>query len=141
MTHILNLAEAALYVDDLERAVDFYVRVIGLPITARFEEACFMQTGPESTLILFDREKLVHRKSTIPAHGAHGSGHLALAIPVAEMQTWRERLHSFGIAIEHEQDWPQGTHSIYFRDPDGNSLELIDSRHYPQIWDELQIQV
>ena len=31
-----------------------------------------------------------------------------------------------GLAIEHEQRWPFGTHSIYFRDPDNNSVELID---------------
>jgi catechol-2,3-dioxygenase len=42
-----------------------------------------------------------------------------------------------GIAIEHEQRWPQGTYSLYFRDPAGNSVELIDNRHYPQLWERL----
>ncbi|MFN2194989.1 MAG: VOC family protein [Anaerolineales bacterium] len=133
MTSILNLAEAALYVTDLDRAIGFYTRALDLPLTARFEDAAFLQTGPDSTLILFDLEKLEHRNSPIPAHGAHGRGHVALAVPAEEMDAWRIRLQSLGVTIEHEQDWPQGTHSIYFRDPDDNSLELIDAQHYPKV--------
>lgn len=140
MTRILNLAEAALYVSDLDRAVNFYTQVLELPVTARFEDAGFLQTGPDSTLILFDLEKLERRKSPIPAHGAHGRGHVALAVPAEEMSAWRNRLITHGVAIEHEQDWPQGTHSIYFRDPDGNSLELIDARHYPMVNQSQSVQ-
>lgn len=131
---ILNLAEAALYVSDLDRAAQFYRQVLGLPQTARFEDSCFLQTGRDSTLILFDLQKLSSRESVIPAHGAHGRGHVALAVPGEQMAAWRERLQQAGVEIEHEQDWPQGTHSLYFRDPDGNSLELIEARHYPQVW-------
>jgi hypothetical protein len=51
------------------------------------------------------------------------------------MDAWRERLVAHGVEIEHEQEWSQGTHSIYFRDPDNNSLELIEERHYPIVWE------
>jgi catechol 2,3-dioxygenase-like lactoylglutathione lyase family enzyme len=138
MMHILNLAEAALYVSDLDRAAQFYRQVLGLPQTARFEDACFLQTGRDSTLILFDIHKLEQRQSRIPAHGAHGRGHVALAVPGEQLPAWRQRLQDAAVEIEHEQEWPQGTHSIYFRDPDGNSLELIEARHYPQVWERLE---
>lgn len=134
MTTISGLAEAAVYVANLEKARAFYKEVLGLVETAVFADAAFLQTGPHSTLILFDREKLTNRDSVIPGHGADGPGHFALAIPPEEMDAWRARLEAHGVAIEHEQDWPQGTHSLYFRDPDQNSLELIDATHYPQIW-------
>lgn len=136
MTTISGLAEAAVYVADLEKARAFYKEVLGLVETAVFADAAFLQTGPHSTLILFDREKLLNRDSVIPGHGADGPGHVALAISPEEMDAWRTRLEAQGVVIEHEQDWPQGTHSLYFRDPDQNSLELIDATHYPQIWDE-----
>lgn len=138
MTTILNVAEAVLYVADLERARPFYTEVLGLPVTADFGDACFLQTGPDSTLILFELETLLKRESVIPGHGARGRGHVALAIPAEEMDDWRERLSAHGVAIEHEQDWPQGTHSIYFRDPDDNSIELIDGAHYPAIWERVR---
>jgi catechol 2,3-dioxygenase-like lactoylglutathione lyase family enzyme len=137
MTQIIGLAEAAVYVRDLARATAFYSDVLGLPQTAVFEDAAFMQTGSNSTLILFDSEKLEERVSVIPGHGARGRGHVALAIPAQEMDAWRERLQGHDVAIEHEQTWPQGTKSIYFRDPDGNSLELIDEAHYRLIWQRL----
>ena len=39
-------------------------------------------------------------------------------------QEWRDHLAQQGIAIEREVAWPSGGASLYFRDPDGNSLEL-----------------
>ena len=130
MTKILRIAEAVLYVDDLPEVAAFYEEVLQLPLTASFGDSRFLKTGSDSTLILFDRRKLRQRKSAIPAHGADGPGHVAFAVPAAQMDAWRERRRAHGIDIEHEQDWPQGTHSIYFRDPAGNSIELIDDEHY-----------
>lgn len=134
MTHISRIAEAVLYVDDLSQATAFYQDVLQLPLTASFGDASFLQTGRDSTLILFDRQSLRDRESVIPAHGADGPGHVALAVPTSEMDAWRRRLKEHGVAIEHEHGWPQGTHSIYFRDPAGNSVELIDDDHYRRVY-------
>lgn len=133
MPTITNVAEAVLYVSDLERARKFYETVLQLPVTMAFDDACFLKTGPDSTVILFDLEKLAQRESVIPEHGAKGQGHVALAVPPAEMDAWRRQLKAHGVPIEHEQQWPQGTRSLYFRDPDDNSLELIENTHYPQL--------
>ncbi len=78
------------------------------------------------------------RESVIPAHGTTSVAHGALAVAPSEQDAWRQRLLAHGVVIEHEQDWPMGTHSIYFRDPDGHSLELIDGSHYEMIWQQLQ---
>lgn len=134
MTKILGVAEAALYVSDLDRATRFYETVLGLPLMAAFEEARFLQTGRDSTLILFNAEGIRRRQSLIPTHGATGQGHVALAVPAEEIDSWRERLEENGVAIEHEQSWSLGGRSIYFRDPDNNSLELITADHYPRNW-------
>ncbi|MFW6096792.1 MAG: VOC family protein [Chloroflexota bacterium] len=137
MTDILRIAEAVLYVDDLPEATRFYQDILQLPLTASFGDASFLQTGRDSTLILFDRQKLRQRESVIPSHGADGQGHVAFAVEAEEMATWRARLRELGVDIEHEQNWPQGTHSIYFRDPAGNSVELIEASHYRLVWDSL----
>lgn len=137
---ILGVAEAVLYVDDLEEATRFYTEVLGLPLTASFGDASFLQTGRASTLIVFDRRGLEERTSVIPEHGTQGAGHVALAVAREQMDAWRERLAAHGVEIEHEQDWPQGTHSIYFRDPAGNSVELIEAGHYLGVWERLEKQ-
>ncbi len=137
-TEVLGVAEAILYVTDIPRAKKFYTEVLDLPVSNQFDDAIFLQTGQNSTLILFDINKLAVRKSIIPAHGARGQGHVCLAIPPEQMDGWRARLLAHDVEIEHEQDWSLGTHSIYFRDPDGNSLELMDGRHYRRVWRKLQ---
>jgi len=134
---IQNIAEAVLYVNDLPEATRFYQEVLGLPVSLSFDDASFLQTGERSTLILFDRARLKRRQSAIPHHGAEGPGHVAFAVPHESLAAWRRRLAEHGVAVEHEQSWPQGTHSVYFRDPAGNSVELIDDRHYPRVWERI----
>lgn len=137
-THILRVAEAVLYVTDMPRAKQFYTQVLGLPLSSEFADTLFLQTGQNSTLILFDVNTMETRISPIPGHGARGRGHVCLAVPPEQMDAWRERLIQHGVVIEHEQDWSLGTHSLYFRDPDENSLELMDGRHYRRVWRRLQ---
>ncbi len=138
MAEIVGVAEAVMYVSDLDRATQFYGRVLGLPLTTSFNEARFFQTGKDSTLILFDAEGIRNRKSVIPSHGAEGAGHVALAVPAEEMASWRQQLIAHNVVIKHEQAWSHSTNSLYFRDTDGNSLELIDASHYRNVWQKIQ---
>ena len=62
--------------------------------------------------------------------GATGPGHVAFAIPDAEIPEWRARLDAAGVAIESEVDWPRGGRSLYVRDPAGNCVELAS----PRLW-------
>jgi hypothetical protein len=34
-------------------------------------------------------------------------------------------LHRHGVSIEKEVEWPRGGKSLYYRDPAGNSVELV----------------
>ncbi len=61
----------------------------------------------------------------LPAHGAQGPGHFALGIKASDLDAWRQRLISHGVVIEKEMQWSRGGKSLYFRDPAGNSVELI----------------
>ena len=42
----------------------------------------------------------------------------------------RQRLQEHGVVIEKEVLWPRGGTSLYFRDPAGNSVELLT----PGVW-------
>jgi catechol-2,3-dioxygenase len=55
---------------------------------------------------------------------------VAFRVPESDLERWRNHLLGSGVDIEAEIDWPRGGHSIYFRDPAGNSVELAS----PAVW-------
>lgn len=119
-----GIHEAALYVDDLAAARRFWERVGLELVTEREGRHVFLRAGRDM-LLLFDAAA-AREPGEVPAHGAEGPGHVALDVPDrTALEGWRARLTRLGIAIEHEQTWPSGGRSLYFRDPSGNSLELI----------------
>lgn len=126
---ITAIVESALYVDDLAAAVAFYGQVLGLePWGHDPERHAFFQVGGRMLLLFLPEATL--RGELLPPHGGHGPGHVALGIPAEEYELWKERLAAHGVAIEQELTWPLGGRSLYFRDPAGNSLELIT----PGVW-------
>ena len=121
---IERLVEASIYVDDLDRAEAFYRDILGLELIGKdTDRHVFFRVG-ECVLLLFHAEETLKGKS-VPAHGAKGPGHLALGVGTAALHVWRRRLEENGVVIEKEMDWPRGGKSFYFRDPAGNSIELI----------------
>jgi catechol 2,3-dioxygenase-like lactoylglutathione lyase family enzyme len=128
-----GILETALYVTDVEAAARFYGDVLGLECILRAgDESVFFRCGP-GVLILFDAEKLKERPAgglPIPSHGAVGAGHVCFRATRSEIAEWKRHLQVHEIAIESEFDWPNGAHSLYFRDPSGNSIEFAE----PELW-------
>lgn len=130
MDEIVAVIETALYVDNLDQAERFYTDTLGLGVIGRETgRHVFFRVGPATVLLLFNAAETIKGLRLTP-HGAVGPGHCALGIPADSLDRWRARLTAAGVAIEHEEQWPRGGHSLYFRDPSGNSVELIT----PGIW-------
>lgn len=119
-----GIHEAALYVSDLKRDERFWRR-LGFQTVARREgRHAFLRAGRDM-LLLFD-PGASGAPGEVPTHGAEGPGHVAFDVPDGSaLEAWRAHLGEVGIEIEHEQTWPSGGRSLYFRDPSGNSIELI----------------
>lgn len=130
MRAIQDLVEIGIYADDLHRAERFYADVLGLEVRVKEEgRHVFFRVGDRTMLLVF-RPEATLKGDILPAHGARGPGHFALGIAAEDLDAWRRRLAEHGVAIEHEETWPLGGHSLYFRDPAGNSVELIT----PGVW-------
>ncbi len=119
-----EILETCLYVDDLDAAENFYRDVLGLQFVSRQEgRHVFFRCG-NRMLLIFDPRQSGAENGELPPHGAQGSVHVAFAVPEDKIDAWREQLQSHDVEIEATVEWPQGEHSLYFRDPAGNSLEL-----------------
>ena len=125
MDEILGIVETGIYAEDLDRAEAFYRDVLGLPLL--FKEAnrhVFFQAGDRNVLLIFKPETTLQGRH--PARPRRsGPGHFALGVPAGSLEAWRQRLARHGVAVEKQVHWPAGGDSIYFRDPAGNSVELI----------------
>jgi catechol 2,3-dioxygenase-like lactoylglutathione lyase family enzyme len=130
-----RILEACIYAADLDAAERFYTQVLGLEryssvpgrhVFFRLGDGMFLIFNPERT----SEEPSVVGGAIVPAHGARGPGHVAFAIPDAEIPAWRSHIEAAGIQIESEVTWPRGGRSLYFRDPAGNCVELAS----PKLW-------
>lgn len=132
VTHVL---ETALYVADLDRSQEFYHSLFGFPLFLRDERMAAMGVPGQQVLLLFRHGASTQPAQTpfgpIPPHDGRGVQHMAYAIPADQVAAWTLRLGELGIAIESRLDWASGSTGLYFRDPDGHSIELATPKLWP----------
>lgn len=127
--------ETALYVDDLDAATAFYEGLLGLEafqtlpgrhVFLRIGHAVLLVFNPDAT-----GKPTQNPRLPVPPHGARGPGHVCFAMPRRQIDAMRARLIAAGVVVDAEFNWPNGAHSLYVRDPAGNSVEFAE----PRLWD------
>ena len=130
-----RIVETALYCDDLSRSRAFYVDILGGEPLLDSARLLAVSVGGSSVLLLFQRGATLEPLSTpggiVPPHGGTGIQHIAFAVADHhQLEVWAARLAQHGVPIESRVRWPRGGESIYIRDPDEHSIELIT----PGLW-------
>ena len=129
---VMHIAEVGLRVTELPRAVKFYQEVLGLEVVRAYPTIVFLKVGDLDSplgrgghpqlLVLFDRKvKLDIALTTVD--------HFAFEISLEQYPTERVRLQQMGLEVieriwQGEYAWLKAR-SLFFDDPDGNTIELI----------------
>ncbi len=126
--------ETGLYVEDMRRATEFYDRLFGFPHMFADDRLCAYNVAGRSVLLLLRKkgslEPMQRPGGILPPHDGEGQQHMAFSITADAWDGWMSRLAETGVAVESVVNWEAGGRSVYFRDPDGNLLELAT----PGIW-------
>ena len=134
MPRLTDLKETCLYVDDLQRAKEFYERVFGFKALVEDSRFCALDIAGKHVLLLFVRGASANGAEvpggSIPAHDGAGPIHVGFAVDTQELPGWESHLAAHGIQIVSRITWPKGGRSVYFHDPDGHLLELLT----PGVW-------
>jgi catechol-2,3-dioxygenase len=128
--NFLQIKETCIYIHDLERAKEFYHQQLGLPvINYQPNKHLFLRAG-NSVLLLFNPDDS-RSKLSPPAHYGGGHQHFAFEVRKTEYASTKEYIRLKGIEIIDEVQWKNGE-SFYFKDPEGNVLEILPDSG---IWD------
>ena len=132
---LTGVLETALVVEDVARAARFYCDLFGFEVLVESDRLCAINVKPGQVLLLFRRggslDDIQLPGGLLPGGmDAQGRGHMAFAISPEHLDQWRQWLEQNSVAIESTLRWERGGTSLYFRDPDGNLLELAT----PGVW-------
>jgi len=134
MLRVRRILETALDCDDLPRTAAFYTRLLDVAPMLDSERLVAIDAGEGTVLLLFQRglssQGVETAGGVVPPHDAGGPGHLAFAIDASALAEWESRLCELGIGVESRVTWERGGVSLYFRDPDNRSVEVVT----PGIW-------
>ena len=130
----VDIGHVHLKVADLDRALDFYVGVLGFDVFARYgEEAAFISAGGYHHHIGLNTWE--SKGGGPPPRNATGLYHTAIRYPDrAALADALRRVLAAGIRLDGASDHGV-SEAIYLRDPDGNGVELYCDRPRDQ-WPE-----
>ena len=122
-----RIGHVHLKVGDLERAIDFYTSVLGLSLMTRYgRRAAFLSAGGYHHHIGLNTWESLGGPPSPPGHA--GLYHVAFLYPDrASLGQALARAVAAGVTIDGAADHGV-SEAVYFRDPDGNGIEIYRDR-------------
>lgn len=119
----MHLEHMNMTVADVERSAAFYGRLLGLRVRWRGTT----EDGMPAVHVGDDRCYLAlfqgQGHADWPDYGAVGLNHFGFVVD--DLDAARNRLEALGATVHHEADYEPGRR-LYFRDPDGIEVELVE---------------
>lgn len=122
-----GLRHLALNAHNLDAMRRFYTEVLGFTVE--------WEPDPDNVYLTSGRDNLaLHRTADAPARAGQALDHLGLIVRAPdEVDRWAAFLEERGVTLAAKpKTHRDGARSCYFRDPDGNMVQII---HHPPISD------
>ncbi|MDG4884182.1 VOC family protein [Mesorhizobium sp. WSM4884] len=122
LKNIRNIDYTVIFARDMKAMRGFYEDIMGFPVHSTLGEGwTAYQVG--SCLLALTRRGVMFDDAPAPAGAL--SLQLAFRVAPADVDQCAKALREKGVAIEMEPtDQPWGHRTLFFRDPDGNVLEI-----------------
>ena len=117
---IRGICELTLETSDPQELARFYTRVLGFAVLSEEEDRIWLACGRRSRLGLWSPGE----KEFGDRGGSHV--HFAFSVDRGGLQSVAARLEELGIEHQGPVEHDGGDRSLYFRDPEGNVVELWD---------------
>ena len=129
---VKGLGEVSILVKDLDAMRKFYEEVVGLEVLRRDESFVFFKVaegygGHTQNLALFQAENrfFLENKSIQLNPEQTTLHHIALNVALEDFESEKMRLEGLGLKINATvHEWLH-VRSLYFADPEGNTLEFV----------------
>lgn len=117
---VVGTHHVALFTENFETLEKFYTETLGFPVVKRWDDSTiiFIQVG-STTIELIGRDNRSGRVAN-----QYGFDHLALH--VADVDEAYTELGKAGVQFNGEPKNFQDVRIVFFTDPDGNLLELVE---------------
>jgi catechol-2,3-dioxygenase len=120
----LAIKETCLYCCDLPGARKFYENLLGLEVINYLPDKHLFLRAGSSVLLIFNPDDS-KTKISPPPHFASGPQHFAFEVEKNDYESSKSEIRTKGIEIIDTLVWKNGSESFYFKDPEGNILEIV----------------
>ena len=117
---LASVCVIGIYVDDMDKAVEFYCEKLGFKEAERYDDGCIVRLENEGPPVILEK---VEKASKIQYPGF---SQVVLGIETDDIEKTSEELRSKDVEFLHDK--PQAFvagHVMAMRDPSGNVLELL----------------
>jgi catechol 2,3-dioxygenase-like lactoylglutathione lyase family enzyme len=124
---LTSFSVIGIYVDDIDKAVDFYCNKLGFEEVKRYNDDCIVQLKNDGPTVILEKTE----KSS-PAKYP-GDSQVVLCVATDNIKETSDKLKAQGVEFlqDEAQEFVAGLFMI-MRDPAGNTLELLQFREHEE---------